>query len=41
MKNSGSEPPTGRKAVCLPSASKANAAWPLERLLEAWKAVWE
>ncbi len=30
---------TGRKAVCLPSTSPANAAWSLERLTEAWYPV--
>ena len=30
------EPQTGRAAVCLPSTSPANAAWPLERLTEVW-----
>ena len=33
------EPFTGRKCVCLPSTSPANAAWNLERLTEAWKVV--
>ena len=33
------EPVIGRKAVCLPSTSPANAAWSLERLTEAWKVV--
>lgn len=28
---------TGRTAVCLPSTSPANAAWSLERLIDAWK----
>lgn len=28
-----------REAVCLPSTSPANAAWSLERLVEAWKAI--
>lgn len=28
---------TGIKAVRLPSTSPANAAWPLERLMEAWR----
>ena len=31
------EPEVGRKAVCLPSTSPANAAWSLEKLIEAWK----
>ena len=35
------EPSIGRKAVCLPSTSPANAAWSLERLVGAWKAVRE
>ncbi len=26
----------GRKAVCLPSTSPANAAWSIEKLAEAW-----
>ena len=30
---------TQREAVCLPSTSPANAAWTLERLIEAWTAV--
>ena len=30
------EPQTGRSAVCLPSTSPANAAWSLERLIQAW-----
>lgn len=29
----------GRKAVCLPSTSPANAAWNVERLVEAWKQI--
>ena len=34
-------PKTGIKAVCLPSTSPANAAWNLERLVEAWKIIKE
>jgi hypoxanthine-DNA glycosylase len=30
---------TGRKCVCLPSTSPANAAWSLEKLIEAWRVV--
>ena len=30
-------PVTGREAVVLPSTSPANAAWNLERLVEAWQ----
>ena len=30
-------PLTCREAVCLPSTSPANAAWNLERLVEAWQ----
>ena len=29
----------GREAACLPSTSPANAAWTLERLVEAWGAA--
>ena len=32
-------PATGREAVCLPSTSPANAAWNLERLVDAWKII--
>lgn len=32
-------PLTGRAAVCLPSTSPANAAFSLERLIEAWKVI--
>ena len=31
------EPMTGMKAVVLPSTSPANAAWSLERLIDAWE----
>ena len=33
------EKTTGRKAVCLPSTSPANAAWSLDKLSEEWKRV--
>lgn len=33
------EPLTGRPAYPLPSTSPANAAWSLERLIEAWQAI--
>ena len=33
------EPAVGRKAVCLPSTSPANAAWSLERLTQAWRGL--
>ena len=29
----------GKKAVCLPSTSPANAAWSLERLINEWKKI--
>ncbi len=32
-------PKTGIKAICLPSTSPANAAWNIERLVEAWKII--
>ena len=34
-------PVTGREAVKLPSTSPANAAWSVDRLTEAWRAVTE
>ncbi len=34
-------PETGRPIIKLPSTSPANAAWSLERLIEAWKVVLE
>ena len=33
------EPQTGREAVALPSTSPANAAWSLEKLIEAWSVI--
>ena len=33
------EADTGRKAVCLPSTSPANAQWSLDRLTEAWSVI--
>ena len=32
-------PVTGREAVKLPSTSPANAAWSLERLIDAWRVI--
>ena len=32
-------PVIGRDAVCLPSTSPANAAWTLERLIDAWAII--
>ncbi len=32
-------PKTGIKAVCLPSTSPANAAWNVEKLINAWKII--
>ena len=33
------EKTAGRKAICLPSTSPANAAWSLEKLIDAWKQI--
>ncbi len=33
------EPTIGRSAICLPSTSPANAAWNVERLVEAWERI--
>lgn len=33
------QPLTGRPACLLPSTSPANAAWSLERLIEAWRVI--
>lgn len=30
---------TGIKAICLPSTSPANAAWSIDRLVDAWKII--
>ena len=35
------EPVTGRKAICLPSTSPANAQWSLERLIGEWSVIKE
>lgn len=35
------KPELGIEAICLPSTSPANAAWNLERLIEAWKVIKE
>ena len=35
------EPVAGRKAICLPSTSPANAAWSLDRLTDAWSIIRE
>ncbi len=32
-------PTIGREAICLPSTSPANAAWAVERLINAWKII--
>ena len=36
-----SEEITGRGSVALPSTSPANAAWSLDRLIDAWKVIAE
>ena len=33
------EKTVGQKAVCLPSTSPANAAWSLDRLINAWQII--
>ena len=33
------QPRTGREAICLPSTSPANAAWTLDKLIEAWQVI--
>ena len=35
------EPVIGRKAICLPSTSPANAAWSKEKLVSAWQIIGE
>lgn len=35
------QPQTGIQAICLPSTSPANAAWSLEKLVDAWSVVRE
>lgn len=35
------EPKLGRRTVCLPSTSPANAAWSVERLIGEWKVIKE
>ena len=32
-------PITGRRAICLPSTSPANATWSLEKLIDAWSRI--
>ena len=33
------EPQASREAICLPSTSPANAAWNLEKLIDAWSVI--
>ena len=33
------QPVIGREAICLPSTSPANAAWNIDRLIEAWRVI--
>ena len=33
------KPKLGREAICLPSTSPANAAWSIEKLVEAWSVI--
>ena len=33
------QPTIGRPCICLPSTSPANAAWSLDRLVEAWRVI--
>ena len=33
------QPVIGREAVCLPSTSPANAAWNIDKLIEAWRVI--
>ena len=33
------KPKLGREAICLPSTSPANAAWSVEKLVEAWSVI--
>ena len=35
------QPVLGIEAICLPSTSPANAAWSLERLIDAWRCIAE
>lgn len=33
------QPVIGREAICLPSTSPANAAWNIDKLIEAWRVI--